>query len=112
MARPTMLPNPNSKVSTQLQASRYRSSAVVCAQHSLLDRSIVMHVLFAEGSNTVWLLPSAWRRSTDRSLWLFCTLQVHVITLPSGALLLAFDDDERLRTPLAFAMSKDGGDTW
>ena len=38
--------------------------------------------------------------------------QVHAITLPSGALLLAFDDDMRLRTPLAFAMSRDGGETW
>ena len=38
--------------------------------------------------------------------------QVHAITLPSGAILLAFDDSERLRTPLAFAMSRNGGETW
>lgn len=35
-----------------------------------------------------------------------------MIALPSGALLLAFDDDARLRTPLALSMSRDGGDTW
>ena len=38
--------------------------------------------------------------------------QVHATTLPSGALLLAFDDSERLRTPLALAMSRNGGETW
>ena len=38
--------------------------------------------------------------------------QVHAITLPSGAILLAFDDSERLRTPLALAMSRNGGETW
>ena len=34
------------------------------------------------------------------------------MTLPSGAILLAFDDSERLRTPLALAMSRNGGETW
>jgi hypothetical protein len=34
------------------------------------------------------------------------------MTLPSGAILLAFDDSERLRTPLALAMSRDGGEKW
>ena len=38
--------------------------------------------------------------------------QVHLLGLPGGDLLLAFDDDTRLRTPLALAMSRDGGDSW
>ena len=39
-------------------------------------------------------------------------VQVHVVALPNGDLLLAYDDDANLRTPLALAMSRDGGATW
>jgi hypothetical protein len=38
--------------------------------------------------------------------------QVHVIALPNGDLLLAYDDDANLRTPLALAMSRNGGASW
>ena len=42
----------------------------------------------------------------------FCYPQVHVTALPNGDLLLAFDDDRELRTPLALALSRDGGESW
>ena len=38
--------------------------------------------------------------------------QVHAVALPNGDLLLAYDDDANLRTPLALAMSRDGGASW
>lgn len=38
--------------------------------------------------------------------------KVHVMALPNGVLLLAYNDSPSLRTPLALAMSRDGGDTW
>ena len=35
-----------------------------------------------------------------------------MVALPNRDLLLAYDDDANLRTPLALAMSRDGGATW
>lgn len=37
---------------------------------------------------------------------------IDIAALPDGSLLLAFDDSERLRTPLRLARSTDGGRTW
>lgn len=37
---------------------------------------------------------------------------IDLTALPDGSLLLAFDDSERLRTPLRLARSADGGRTW
>ena len=35
-----------------------------------------------------------------------------MVALPNRDLLLAYDDDMNLRTPLALAMSRDNGATW
>lgn len=37
---------------------------------------------------------------------------IDVVELPDGSLLLAFDDSERLRTPLRLARSRDDGRSW